>query len=113
LPTFFKALLAEAALGTRSYRYVGWHVGYFHGELFGDDVPDRAQDVDLHTALQHPTAPLQAIFASDEHPEAGLVYYIPTARHGDFLAGFVDGTAAVPWDDVREEDKDDAVHNDR
>jgi hypothetical protein len=74
LPTWFKIQLAEVAAGTRSYFGVGWHLGYHHPDTFDLDEGTEFRDEDF----KQPTRMLRRLFASEEHPKADLVDYIPS-----------------------------------
>ena len=100
LPTFFKIQLAEAAQGKRSYLAVGRHLGYHHPEIF--DLDESAVAAVTEKEIARPTATLRRLFASDEHPEAGLVDYIPAKRRADFLRGLVYGVQHLELRDIAE-----------
>jgi transcriptional regulator with XRE-family HTH domain len=100
LPTFLKIHLAEAAQGKRSYLDVGYHLGYHHPDTF--DLNDGAVSAVTEEDLARPTATLRRLFASDEHPEAGLVDYIPAKRRADFLRGLIYGIQHLDRWDIEE-----------
>ncbi len=100
LPTFFKASLREAASGHRSYNEVGWHLGHYHPDTFDLDE-ERVLRV-TNAELDHPSAALRRLFATPEHPKAGLVDYIPVKRRGAFLRGLVCGVAGHELEDAKD-----------
>jgi hypothetical protein len=98
LPTWFKIQLAEAAAGTRSYFGVGWHLGYHHPDTFDLDEGTEVRDEDF----KQPTRMLRRLFASEEHPKADLVDYIPSKRRADFLRGLSYGLSHCDWAEIEE-----------
>ena len=102
LPTFLKLKLRDAARGgATSYAEVGWHVGHYHLDTFDLDE-DAVLNVTDDEIEQHPTATLRRLFASEEHPEAGLVDYIPAKRRPTFLRGLVYGAGGHDLSELEE-----------
>jgi len=97
LPTFFKIMLAEAARGKLSYADVGWHIGQYHLDTFELDE-EAVLNVD-EADLDRPTETLRRLFRSEQHPEAGLVDYIPQARRRAFLDRLVMGAQGLTEED--------------
>jgi hypothetical protein len=87
VPTWFKASLVEAAAGRRTYADIGHHLAKHLDDFFDDGVallrPGDLTDADF----VHPTRALRRLFASERHPEAGLVDLIPRQRRRAVLAG--------------------------
>ena len=100
LPTFFKILLQDAARGKHTYADVGWHLGTHHPGLF--DVDEEEVLNVTNADVEKPTATLRRLFATEEHPHAGMVDYIPARRRGSFLRGLVCATAGYGPDEAKE-----------
>jgi transcriptional regulator with XRE-family HTH domain len=103
LPTFFKIQLRGAARGgDKSYAEVGWHLGKYHLGTFDLDE-DTVLNVSTEEIERKATATLRHLFASERHPEAGLVDYIPARRRRAFLRGLVYGAAGHEFGELEEE----------
>ena len=110
LPTFFKILLQDAAQEKHSYEYVGWHLGTYHRGLF---VADEEEVLNVTNAdLETPTATLRRLFASEEHPDAGVVDYIPAEHRESFLQGLVCGVEGGELEKEKEEEDEDEDEDD-
>jgi hypothetical protein len=103
LPTWFKIQLAEASRAKRSYLDVGFHLGHYHPDQFDLDEAELAAVTEAD--LMHPTATLRRLFASEEHPEAGLVDYIPTKRRGAVLRGLVYAARGLERQDILDSER--------
>jgi hypothetical protein len=88
---FFRLHLRDAARGRTSYAELGWHLGRYHLDTF---EVDESQALNISNwDFEHPTRALRRLFASEQHPEAGIVDCIPPRRRAAFLRGLVCGAA--------------------
>ncbi len=93
--SWFKAALVEARAGRRTYADIGFHLGK-HLDDFGIDEQDV---LDLESdELDLPTATLRRLFATEEHPEAGLVDCIPEHGRRDVLKGMMCEVSGYGWE---------------
>jgi len=87
LPTWLKAAIREASHRRRSFTDVGHHLGKHLDQFAADEQAVLAANT--QDGLGRPTAALRRIFASEAHPKADLVDYIPLKRRLQVLEGMI------------------------
>ena len=97
LPSWLKYALMEASTGRRTYADVGFHLGK-HCQAFGIDAQEILDVED--DGLDQPSAILRRLFASEDHPKADLVDYIPRRRRRDVLKGMLCEVGGYGWEEV-------------
>lgn len=102
IPTWLKIKLMQVARREEpSYKAVGWHLGYYHGEDFNlnEEEVDKAKTV---KDFPRPTETLRKIFALEDHPRAEFVNLIPAKRWRGFLDGLLFGLARYTYQEMKE-----------